>query len=235
MELRELRAAIDHHLPDPARAKAAAAGARRRGKEPERRDLDTLSGELDRMYAEGSPLADFTTRTWRPHVELLIDRALDASALEVGADLERRGLLDWIAGVVAAVSTRTLMSHRARVRGALGKDGDPRENVLADLTLWEKLPDTMAAQESRRVARAAAREGFRRAGVERLVWVTLGSETCDFCAAMAGKVVSLVRDEAFAPEGSQIPSASGGPPLTIKAQTMHPPLHNGCVCDVAPG
>jgi HK97 family phage portal protein len=234
MELRQLRAAVDRHLPDPSRSKASAAGARRRGQEPERRDVQTFSAELDRMYAEGSTLEDFTKRTWAPHVELLIDQALTLASAEGELELERHGLVDWIEGVVGAVTTRTLMSHRARIRGDLGKAAAPRESVLADLELFEKLPDTMARQETRRVARAAAREGFRRSGVQRMVWVTRGGETCPFCQTMSGRVVSITRDEPFLPEGAQLEGAPDAPPLAIKGRTMHPPLHNGCVCDVAP-
>ncbi len=235
MELRELRGAVDRHLPDPSRSKASKAGARRRGREPERRDVDTFSLELDRLYADDSPLADFTQRTWAPHVELLIDQALTLAGGEAEAELDRRGLLEWIGVVAAAVTTRTLASHRARIRGVMGKDGAARENLLADLERWEGLPETMARQETRRVARAAAREGFRRAGVQRLVWVTRGAETCELCQAMNGKTVSLVRDEPFLPEGAELPGGPGTAPLTVKAKTMTPPLHSGCVCDIAPG
>jgi HK97 family phage portal protein len=235
LELRELRAALDRHLPSPARARAQAAGARRRGKELETRDVDTLSAELDRMYAEGSALADFARRTWAPHVELLAGRIFEAASKEVPTPVREETLADWVALLAGEVALRTLVSHRARVRGKLGADGDPREAVEADLELWSGLPATMAHQETRRIARASTRHYLERGGVEKLVWVTRPGDNCPFCRSMDGRIVSLVRQEPFLPPGAVLEGNPGQGPLEIKRRTMNPPLHKGCDCDVAPG
>lgn len=64
-------------------------------------------------------------------------------------------------------------------------------------------------------------------GVQRLVWVAAGSETCPICQELDGRVVGI--ESSFVNAGDQM--ANGYAP---SFNALYPPLHDGCVCTIVP-
>jgi len=87
-----------------------------------------------------------------------------------------------------------------------------------------------ALSETTRSANAITRSLFIAAGITLFRWVAIGSETCDFCKQLDGKVVG--KESTFVLEGSAVESESGKT-LGVQRKVMHPPIHDGCVCMIA--
>jgi len=90
----------------------------------------------------------------------------------------------------------------------------------------------VAMNETVQLSNAVAKVVFSCAGIIRLRWVALGSKSCPLCQEMNGKVVGI--DKPFLAEGDKLESESGSQ-IQLYRPTTHPPLHQGCVCQIVPG
>jgi HK97 family phage portal protein len=107
----------------------------------------------------------------------------------------------------------------AIVRDAGLKNTDPLIDIEGRLDEWElKRPGKVALNETVRLANAVAKTVFVAAGITKLVWASLGSKSCDFCESIDGQVVGI--ESKFSTSGL---SAAG-----------HPPIHEGCECQIVP-
>jgi hypothetical protein len=70
---------------------------------------------------------------------------------------------------------------------------------------------------------ALARFFFSSGGVTKLVW---SGGDCPICQELDGVVVGI--EDSFASAGDDI----GG--MTAESNTFHPPLHQGCQCEINP-
>jgi len=99
------------------------------------------------------------------------------------------------------------------------KNTDPLINIEARLDEWEaNRPGKVALNETVRLANAVAKTVFVAAGITKLVWAAMGSKPCDFCESIDGQVVGI--------EGKF--STSG------LSEAGHPPIHEGCECQIVP-
>ena len=96
---------------------------------------------------------------------------------------------------------------------------------------WEeRRPGKVAMNETVQLSNAIAKTVFAAAGITQLRWHALGSKTCPFCQELDGRVVGV--DQPFVPREGGLDSDDGT--MRIYRPTMHPPLHQGCVCQVIP-
>jgi HK97 family phage portal protein len=110
---------------------------------------------------------------------------------------------------------------------------DPLDVVTELLDDWEeKRADRIAMQETVGASNSFARTFYRAAGITALIWMTVGSQTCPFCAQFNGKTVGI--DQEFAMPGDQLLDESAKL-LEVQRKCMTPPLHLGCVCQIAAG
>jgi hypothetical protein len=70
------------------------------------------------------------------------------------------------------------------------------------------------------------------AGVTRLRWMA-GSTACPICLEMNGRVTDI--RVAFVQAGDSIEGEGQTAPLVTDRSFSHPPLHDGCVCQVGAG
>jgi HK97 family phage portal protein len=73
---------------------------------------------------------------------------------------------------------------------------------------------------------------WRENGVTRLQWVAAGSDTCDLCQALDGRIVGIER--AFSGPNDLINGGEGQADLKPTGNILFPPLHDGCVCSIIP-
>ena len=115
---------------------------------------------------------------------------------------------------------------------ALSDDQDILEELQIRFNEWrEKRPAKIAGIETVRLSNAAAKTIFVLAGVTKLRWEALGSEACEFCQELDGKVVGieqnfLGKNEKLVAEGRE------GSEMEIFRPIGHAPLHEGCVCQI---
>jgi len=89
--------------------------------------------------------------------------------------------------------------------------------------MQEKRPLKISADESVRESNAVARETYASMGVTKLQWVTRGSNSCEVCKSLDGKVVGIESHFIDAGDKLFLPDA-GGKPLT-RGPKFHPPIH----------
>lgn len=115
---------------------------------------------------------------------------------------------------------------------AARQDDELADLIDEELDEWDERVDRIAEDEAHRSANAVARFAYIYLGLLTLRWVATGSDPCDYCQGMDGRVVSS--DSAFLNAGTSF--APGGiAPFTSQTTISHPPLHTGCQCVIAPG
>jgi SPP1 gp7 family putative phage head morphogenesis protein len=93
----------------------------------------------------------------------------------------------------------------------------------------------IARTEVSRASNFATIEGYRQSGVvEKKEWLTAMDErTCDYCASMDGKIVSL--EETYFDEGDRFEPAETDRPMKLEYEDIEgPPLHVNCRCTIMP-
>lgn len=122
---------------------------------------------------------------------------------------------------------------QALIKEATEKEEEPLETIMIRLNEWEETrADKVAMNETVQLSNAVAKVVFSGAGVVRLRWVALGSKSCPLCQELNGKVVGI--DKPFLATGDTLESEQGSQ-ITLYRPTTHPPLHQGCVCQIVPG
>jgi HK97 family phage portal protein len=138
---------------------------------------------------------------------------------------------------LAAFVSRWIGSSSGQILSVMGKASAQAEDPVAALgdrfTEWlATRPDKTAAWETVQAGNAVAKETYRLAGIERLVWAA-SATSCPYCAALNGKVVEITKNFISAGEEFQPDGADG--PLTTTVDLGHPPAHAGCTCSIVPG
>ncbi len=90
----------------------------------------------------------------------------------------------------------------------------------------ERRPGQIADRECVRFNSALAVSLYTAAGVRRIRWVAVG-ESCPYCEALNGKVISI--DSSFLGAGDFQPEGVEKP-LTVRRRVGHAPAHGGCDC-----
>jgi len=208
--------------------KALGAGARRLiGDGPRAAFVEWLQAYYDREWPA-------VVRDLRPPVDGYGRAIYAAAAEEVGGDAE----LDdagaaFLIRYAESLATRHVASSRIQIEALVGPDaGEPAdalaavEGRLADWALTAAA--ALAAREVVQVDGAVAAVAYRRAGVRRVRWVTVGAN-CPLCESMRGRVAQI--DDPFLPPGGTV-APEGVAPLVARRAVRHPPLHDGCNCQL---
>lgn len=195
-------------------------------------------GERDRVLFSDAIARHYSSPEFRAFIERHLGGVFETFAQsassraleELGVDADGlEGFEAFAAALLHAFGTRYIQSSQGQLLSIASEAEDPEAALETRLGEWiEKRPDKIARRESIQAGNAAARETYRRVGVTRIRWVTLG-KTCPFCTQFAGKVVSI--EEHFAPPGAAL-EAPGRSNLYFTNGLSHPPLHAGCDCQV---
>ena len=107
---------------------------------------------------------------------------------------------------------------------------DLYEQLEAETADWEERRAGRISQlETTQIRNAFTRIAFIAAGVSVLRWVSYGNP-CPFCDNMNGKVVSVNTN--FLDKGADYKPEGADEPLKPQRNISHPPLHEGCDCDL---
>lgn len=128
-------------------------------------------------------------------------------------------------------------SSEGQLKAITRKESLEGGNMLAAVEIrtaeWEKKrPDKIAMNETVQLSNAVARAVFIGTGITQLRWVAMGSDTCPICQEMDGKIVGT--ESNFVDYGETL-EAEGQSDMQVYKPTAHPPLHQGCVCQISPG
>jgi HK97 family phage portal protein len=193
------------------------------------RSAADFSIALEEFYQDPSRL-DFIRRTMAPAfssiAQMLAEEARDGLDVDVGEVV----LAQMVGLLVGAFAQRHLASSHGQLRDVLARNLDEPKAALAKrFDEWEATrPGKIARRETVEASGIVTREVCRRGGVQRLRWVSFG-DTCPFCTSLDGKVVGI--ESEFARAGEQI-DAKDQAPLVVRSRITHPPIHQGCDCQI---
>jgi len=181
---------------------------------------------------------EFISKQVEPAIYALGEAIQAIAADEVNAEAamtpELESFLKQYASVFNGRYTKSSKGQlQALIKEATEKNEEPIEAITTRLNEWEeKRADKTAMNETVQLSNAVAKVVFGGAGIIRLRWVALGSKSCPLCQELNGKVVGI--DKPFLAEGDKLES-EGGAEIQLYRPTTHPPLHQGCVCQIVPG
>ncbi len=119
------------------------------------------------------------------------------------------------------------------VSEALEKESDPVTAVENQFEEFEETrPETVSLKETIKIAGAVSLFVYGIAGITKTIWVTAGTNPCDFCKNLSGTVISV--GETYK-DKDDVMNIKGNNPMSFSSNIAHPPLHGGCVCQIMPG
>lgn len=200
------------------------------------RSLTSFTEWLEDYYRE---FPEYIRNQMMPAMNSLAESIQELAAQEVGAEVGMTPELDrFMEDYVAAFTARYTGSSRGQLIALANQAADDGEDIAAAVEQrvneWEeRRPNKVAINETVELGSAVAKTVFAAAGVQKLRWIGVGTETCEFCAEMDGKVVGidqpfLAKDDVMEAEGRE------GQEIQLNRPTMHPPLHQFCVCEIIP-
>lgn len=145
------------------------------------------------------------------------------------------GLKEFINSYLETFATRYTASSLGQVKQILDENdfSEAEQLVFERAGEWEeKRAQKVSANEAVQLGNAVTRFVWGAAGITALKWVAQGSKSCPFCQQMNGKTVGITSP--FIPAGENL-IADNGSGMKIRGKKMNPPIHQGCVCTIAPG
>lgn len=120
-------------------------------------------------------------------------------------------------------SERYTGSSRGQLKDVVKRARDEQRDELPAieerLDEWvERRPAKVAENEAVRLANAVAKTTFTMAGIRHLIWMTSSGQPCEFCEALDGQVAGM--ESKFSVQGLD--------------SVGHPPIHEGCQCQIGP-
>lgn len=107
--------------------------------------------------------------------------------------------------------------------------------LVSDIYAWKDsyAAERVALTESNRISNDAGKIAWKESGyVKEIKWVTAGSDVCDFCRELDGKVISIEKN--FFDKGDVVESEAGATIDISYSDVGAPPLHPNCHCGIRP-
>lgn len=195
------------------------------------RSVASAGEALDAYF--GSPeLTQYIADEMGVPIETLMVELARASAGEIGAAYEAN-FATFIKETVDSFCKHHLSVGHNELRSLLREGGPDAvyKQMLERMEGWEStLPDVVSNRIVTQSDGVIARAIWQRAGVKAIKWHA-NAGACPMCERLNGMVVSLEREEAFVPKGTNAAEGLDGvAPLWAGASVLHPPLHGGCGC-----
>lgn len=129
---------------------------------------------------------------------------------------------------------RHIASSQGQIRSIVRKNPDDLVGAISErMDEWvEKRPNKIARREIVEAGNAVTKAVFMAGGVTMLVWQTFG-ENCPFCDDLDGQVVGIQSN--FLSAGSDFQPEGAEQPLNSSTDISHPPIHDGCDCQITAG
>jgi len=153
---------------------------------------------------------------------------------EIGHEIDKKELEKFMDEYSEAFNKRYIATSKNRltntVNKAIEEEGDIYRAIELKFDEFEKTrPETVSQKETIKVAGAVSLFAYGAAGVGSVMWINTGSKSCPFCTSLSGHVMGT--GQSFVSKDG-VMEAEGREPLSFSSNIMHPPLHNGCVCQI---
>lgn len=203
-------------------------------KQLDRRDRDSFLAWLEDFY--GAEYEQVVSRQIGPAVSTLAGMVSAEAFDEIDASDDVRGAfgLDALVATMVTALAKTWARRSSRtLRTDLLENPDDEIGALERrFDDWDqKRPGKTAKRHTVQGVGYVARQVWTSAGVTRFRWVAFGT-SCPACTSLDGQIVSA--QDAFLPAGQEIDAGEGQAPIRHGRDTLHPPLHGGCDCQIVP-
>jgi hypothetical protein len=171
-------------------------------------------------------------QTMRPAITALALAVRTLAAQEVNGDeIEvQRDIDDYVERQAQAHTIRSKAILKQLINKADAEGLDLTEVVTERLDEWAvKRANQIASDNAVAVASLVAKAVFVAAGFMYLRWVAIGSESCELCQELDGKIVGI--DQPFVAKDDLL-EAEGHSGYRVNKPTLTPPLHRACVCTI---
>lgn len=190
------------------------------------RNLQSFEDWLTDFYRD---FVDYVVRQIDPAVRGLSDAIVPIAMEEIKGKADEEKIREFLAEYEKAFALRYTGSNKGQILSLL-RGENPLEAIEERLAEWaEREPQKVAMNETVQLSNAVARVAFMSAGVTFLAWQAIGADTCPICQEMDGKTVGI--EQPFLGHGDTLES-EGQSPYRVSRPTTHPPLHEGCQCQI---
>jgi HK97 family phage portal protein len=210
-----------------------------------KREKADIMRKLEKKNQDPNSIKDFIQDFYEKHNTYMEDKILPiAESLAVILERNIADELDSTPDIKEAQKiasnftqdyiTKYIIRHRSQLLGLIKENRDEFEAeeeefvtvVRERITEWvEKQPDKSSLESIIQLAGFVVSAAIFNRG-RKIRWFNTGSDTCKFCQELDGKIVG--RDEPFVNDGQNIKG------MVVNGPKLHPPLHQGCVCQIGP-
>lgn len=193
------------------------------------RDRGTFLASLNDLYRQGGKLEQYTFQQLFPIVFAYASQIADAAAAEIEGDVP--DLTPYVRNYSETATARYLASSRRQMEKLVADSEDDIESAVRQrLDDWEKArPEKVSRRETVEASSYTAKTVWRHSGITRIEWNASGM-SCPFCKHLDGAVVGIENN--FLEEGGSL-TVEGEEPFTASSPRAHPPLHDGCDCQLS--
>lgn len=197
-----------------------------------KRDLQTFNLWLDQYYQKHQ---SFVHRQFSPIMSAYADMVAGIAGDEVnGQEGQFNNQVDnFSRAYVNAYATRhvgiSLAHMREMITDATVHDDQIQALESAFESYGDSRSDEIARWESNRLNNATARMVYVSAGFKNIRWNA--KDNCEYCTSLDKKVISV--DDYFLRSGENYQPEGATKPFSVKHDTGHPPLCDGCECLVS--
>lgn len=183
-------------------------------------DVEAFGDWLDTFFASH---AEWIKPKVRPAFRAMAEAMVAAAQDEVGGDASSDEIDQFLSDYIDAFASRHAGKSRGQIRALLDEE-DPHGAVATRLDEWEESrADKEARRERERSANAFTKAAWAAVGITAVTWRAVG-ESCPICTEMDGRTAVI--------SGSFLNAGQTVGDLTASSPIGHPPLHDGCTCQL---
>ncbi len=195
------------------------------------RGVDEFRAWLDEFYGSfDGVVIDF----FRAAMLSYARQAMLAAATELGEKPKglTQGLREFVNGYLEAMGAQWARSSRLQIEALLDEAAtagtDPAEAVTQRLDGWEETrPGKFGDSQAFEALNAFVIASYGSYSITEIRWLASG-ESCPYCQSLSGRVVGI--EKWFVEAGSSIDGGGDLPPMLVRRNTRHGPIHRGCDC-----
>jgi hypothetical protein len=183
---------------------------------------------LDRYYREVLPLE--IKKEMLPSFRSFADLIYKEAAREINAAADPQKLDKFLGEYIDGFVNRYINSSKGQIVSIVNSPNADPDDIEERLNDWEdRRAEKVASNETTRLAGAISKLAYASAGVAYIRWINTSGNPCPYCEEMDNRVVGI--DQVFQAAGTDYEPV-GAAPLRITGNVGHPPLHQGCQCQI---
>lgn len=208
-----------------------------------KREKADIMRKIEKMRDKpAEDVKDYIRKFYSTHDKFVVDKVLpvaeslsiileQSAAEEVDSKPDKKESKKIALEFTNSYAEKYIIRHRSQLLGLVNEnraDEEPEYITAIEERVgeWvEKQPEKSSLETIVQLAGFVVATSFFNRG-KKIIWMNTGSDSCPYCKNLDGKIVG--RDEPFVNDGSKVLD------MVVSGAKFHPPLHQGCVCQIGP-